>query len=149
MKIIGYGVIVTAVALGVAAALAATWFFLVGGILDLADGRTIAGGLGRIDEWNREYADRWGRTRLGLLKVFVLAPIALVIIALAVRVLLSLGRRLAGSAPKPEAPAPQATEPAGQFRPSRKRRSQSPNSLPLQRSGITLRTGMSPDSRRL
>lgn len=113
MKIIGYGVIVTAVALGVAAALAATWFFLVGGILDLADGRTIAGGLGRIDEWNREYADRWGRTRLGLLKVFVLAPIALVIIALAVRVLLSLGRRLAGSAPKPEAPAPQATEPQG------------------------------------
>lgn len=110
MKIIGYGVIVIAVALGVAAALAATWFFLVGGILDLADGRTISSGLGRIDEWNREYADRWGRTRLGLLKVFVIEPIALVIIALAARALVSFGRRLAGDARRPAVSEPHADE---------------------------------------
>ena len=92
MKIVGYGVIALAVVVGIAAALAASWFLLVGGILDLADGRVVSSGIPRIDDWNSEYSDDWGRTRVGLLKVFVLEPIALVLIALVTRALIGAGR---------------------------------------------------------
>ncbi len=108
MRILGYGLIGLAVVLGTAAALAVSWYLLVGGILDLADGRTVTSGIARIDEWNSQYAEEWGRTRVGLLKVFVLEPIALVLIALAARALVEAGRALVNRAPAP-APAIAAT----------------------------------------
>ena len=108
MRILGYGLIGLAVVLGMAAALAVSWYLLVGGILDLADGRTVTSGIARIDEWNSQYAEEWGRTRVGLLKVFVLEPIALVLIALAARALVEAGRALVNRAPAP-APAIVAT----------------------------------------
>lgn len=107
MKIVGYGVIALAVVVGIAAALAASWFLLVGGILDLADGRVVSSGIPRIDDWNSEYSDDWGRTRVGLLKVFVLEPIALVLIALVTRALIGAGRALVRrAAPAPSQPVP-------------------------------------------
>jgi hypothetical protein len=100
MRIIGHGLIVLAVVVGVAAALAVSWYFLLGGILDLAGGRSLSSGIGRIDDWNAEYVEKWGRTRVGLLKVFVLEPIALVLIALAARALAAAGRALVDRAPE-------------------------------------------------
>jgi len=117
MKVIGYGVMAIAVVLGAAAALALTWFFLVGGILDLADGRVLTSGLARVDEWNREYADRWGRTRLGLVKIFVLEPLAIVLVTLVTRALLRLGRALVRQ-PAREAPAPPAVVPPADEQPA-------------------------------
>jgi hypothetical protein len=108
VRILGYGLIGLAVVLGTAAALAVSWYLLVGGILDLADGRTVTSGIARIDEWNSQYAEEWGRTRVGLLKVFVLEPIVLVLIALAARALVEAGRALVNRAPA-RAPAIAAT----------------------------------------
>lgn len=117
LKIIGYGWTTLAVLAGVSLCLLAAWPLLVGGGFDLAGGRVLETQIGRLDELNREYRGEWGAFQVGLLKIFILEPVMILVVALATRALASVGLALArrtgpASGAAPRLPALTGTIPA-------------------------------------
>lgn len=112
MSVIGRTVQVASITLGVAIFLAAAWPLAVGGVADLASAGPISTGIAPIDGFDDELRADWGELELGLLKLLVLLPIALLLAAVIARGGIALGRSLrARSRPHQEA-RPPATIPA-------------------------------------